>query len=406
MKRFLTFGALLLVIVLWAQALRQQTAVAPAAAESTLEYLGEGGTYTIGPGRSFIVKRTSPFRFRNEPGPTYAAAGNERVWASTLGAPQALVETWVDYGYVPAGCSVSYMAIDDDPDERINAFYVDGDMVHEMPQGMVTGGEFRTPRAGNLRLHAVDSIGAWVNTCEVAETPTPTGTAVPTQTVTATPTEEPTLTATPGTPTVSPTPQEGTATPTPELPSPTTTSLPPTPEVTITATATSTAVATATPITSATPTKGPRLPACLRINFEMSGDVARAGTYEVREVGGRLLYTWPAQEGWYDSGWVRGIDISFEDVYVEVYFVPDDGGPTIRMEIVNPAPGTQYGWLSRGVCHAIEVGWGPDHTPTPTPDAHDGFNDEFDLEALDRARYIWPDVQPTPSATPASSLTG
>ena len=86
--------------------------------------------------------------------------------------------------------------------------------------------------------------------------------------------------------------------------------------------------------------------------------------------------------------------------------MPEDG-PRIRMEMHNPAPGTNYGWMTRGKCHALEVGW-PDETitPTPTPDASDGFNDEFDLEKLDLQRFLWPEIQPTPTNTPASSLRG
>ena len=55
--------------------------------------------------------------------------------------------------------------------------------------------------------------------------------------------------------------------------------------------------------------------------------------------------------------------------------------------------------------HALEVGW-PDETPTPTPDAFDGFNDTFDHEQLELQDYIWPDIQPQPTGTPASSLRG
>jgi hypothetical protein len=37
------------------------------------------------------------------------------------------------------------------------------------------------------------------------------------------------------------------------------------------------------------------------------------------------------------------------------------------MEIVNPAPGTPYGWLTRGVCHALEVGWPEMETAAAIP---------------------------------------
>ncbi|MFN2135740.1 MAG: hypothetical protein ACK2UK_07295 [Candidatus Promineifilaceae bacterium] len=381
MGMLLVFLAVLLLSPLVAQASAALFQSGPA-----LEYLGEGGSYTIADGRHFIVKQTGPFRFINVPGPTYTATGDERVWAATLNAPSPLVRTWVSYGSVPKGCEISYMAIDDDPDDRINVFYIDDDPVHDMPQGFVTGGSFVSPSAGNLRLQAVDSIGIWLDKCEGESTITPT--TPPVDTITATPTATATTDVT-----VSPTattPVTVSPTATDQGPS---TAIAPTPEQ-----------ETATP--TATATKKPRLPACLRINFEVSGDLAKEGVFEVRETGGRLLYSWYAEEGWYDSGWIRDIDISFESVFIEVFYVPADG-PRVRMEIFNPAPGTSYGWLGRGMCHALEVGW-PDETitPTPTPDAQDGFNDEFDLEQLDLLRFIWPGIQPTATSTPASSLRG
>jgi hypothetical protein len=111
-----------------------------------------------------------------------------------------------------------------------------------------------------------------------------------------------------------------------------------------------------TPTVTATPIPLPRLNTCLRINFDIGGDVARRGTYVVREVGGHLLATWWADEGWTDSGWIRDIDITFPSVYVQVFFVKGDG-TEIEMVILNPAPGTTYGWLTRGQCHALEVAW-------------------------------------------------
>jgi hypothetical protein len=371
MKRYVSVLVAIAGIILLQIVPQQKTAAAPG-----VEFLGEGGSYTIEAGKQFIVKRLGPFVFANESGPTYTAAAGERVWASTAGAPNALRPgTWLDLGEVPENCAVSYLAIDDDPDDRINVFYVGGTAVHEMPQGMVTGGQFKTPKAGSLRLFAADSIGIWVDQCRVEEPP-PT----PTVEATATATAEITATAS-ATPQSTPIVPQLTATPTPTQEP---TRVTPTP----------------------TATKKPRLPACLRINFEVSGGEALAGTYEVREVGGRLLYSWYAQSGWRDSGWIRGIDISFENVYIEVFYVPADGS-TIKMDIHNPAPGTAYGWLSRGSCHALEVGWpDPTITPTATPDAFDGYNDEFDREALDLQGYIWPEIQPAPSSTPASSLRG
>ena len=371
MKRFISLLILVSGILFLMQFMPQPGSAAWLQSSPDLEYLGEGGSYTIPAGKQFIVKQRGPFVFVNKSGLSYTAAANERVWAGTTGAPPAVLPgTWLDYGNVPENCAISYTAIDDDADDRINTFYVGGTAVHEMSQGMVTSGQFETPKAGKLRLFAGDSIGVWLNKCKVEDvSPTP-----------------------PITPTLTPSPTPG-ASDTPAPPD----------IITITPTRPS---ATATATLAPTATKKPRLPACLRINFEVSGGEAREGVYEVREVGGRLLYSWYAQAGWRDSGWIYGIDISFENVYIEVFYVPQDGA-RVKMVIANPVHGTPYGWLSRGMCHALEVGWLDETiTPTSTPDAHDGYNDEFDRELLDLQRFIWPDIQPTPSSTPASSLRG
>lgn len=112
------------------------------------------------------------------------------------------------------------------------------------------------------------------------------------------------------------------------------------------------------PVSTTTP-EPPPIPgrACLRINFEISGDVAEAGTYEVVEVNGHSLTSWEAKAGWQDSGWIHDLDISYEAVYVNVLYHPADGSDPITMAIYNPAPGTEYGWVARGMCHALEVGW-------------------------------------------------
>lgn len=127
------------------------------------------------------------------------------------------------------------------------------------------------------------------------------------------------------------------------------------PDAPVAVTSTPTPVATAIPATS-TPAPDPQL-ACLRINFEVSGDFAEAGTYEVQEVNGRPLASWTAQTGWQDSGWMRNLEISFDAVHVQVLFHPADGSSDVTMAIYNPAPGTTYGWVARGMCHAVEVGW-------------------------------------------------
>lgn len=128
--------------------------------------------------------------------------------------------------------------------------------------------------------------------------------------------------------------------------------------VAVTSTPTAAPVPTDIPASTATP-EPPPVPdrACLRINFEVSGDVAEAGRYEVVEASGNSLASWQAQTGWQDSGWIYDLEISYEAVYVNVFYHPADGSDSIKMAIVNPAPGTEYGWVARGMCHAIEVGW-------------------------------------------------
>ncbi len=184
------------------------------AGSQEIKYLGEGvASYTIEPGKNFIVKRLNPLRFENESGPTYEAGPWERVWSTTGSAPAVLYEEWVDFGHIPAGCKISYQAIDDDEDGRINTFYI-GNQVHSMPQGMVTSGEFETEYSDTLLFHAKDSIGMWLNICEVEPTLTPTPTELP-------PTFTPTATDVP--PTFTPT-----ATDVPPTFTPTATNVPPT----------------------------------------------------------------------------------------------------------------------------------------------------------------------------------
>ncbi len=140
-------------------------------------------------------------------------------------------------------------------------------------------------------------------------------------------------------------------------------SLPEKPDVPLAVTSTPTPLATAvptgvptTPPGTPTPPPDPEL-ACLRINFEVSGDVAQTGTYEVWEVNGRPLASWVAQAGWQDSGWIRDIEISFEAVYVRVLYQAGGSAEPVEMAMENPAPGKTYGWVARGMCHALEVGW-------------------------------------------------
>jgi hypothetical protein len=96
---------------------------------------------------------------------------------------------------------------------------------------------------------------------------------------------------------------------------------------------------------------------CLRINFEVSGHFAKEGWYEVQESSGRVLTRWYANKGWQDSGWINELQISFQAVHVQVVYFPLDGSDSVTMQMYNPAPDVAFGWVSRGMCHALEVGW-------------------------------------------------
>lgn len=324
----------------------------------TLAFLGESGSFSVGEGYNFIVKARHPFRFVFMPGPTYTARDGERVW-SVLGevdAPRAEHRVTTTVGMVAKDCIIEFVAIDDDEDERINHFLLDGQPIYTMGQGMTTRGRFVVPHAGLLSYRVEDSLGVFLNVCD--QQATPTATVTPTATNTATPTIPPTATPT-ATVTLPPT----------ETPTGTITVTPSTNTPTATATMPATATATATPITptaepdittptaSPTPQRDPRLPACLRINFDVSGHEAKQGLYVVREVGGRQLATWEAANGWKDSGWFYDIDITFAAVYVEVFYYHGPGATPERLNVLNHAPETDDGWLARGMCHALEVGW-------------------------------------------------
>jgi hypothetical protein len=319
-----------------------------------VEFLGEGaGTYdtTLD---DFIVKVNNPFNFVFQPGPTYTTTQNERVY-SVRGANQAPPPVWeetVDLGPVTAGCVVSYVGIDDNPDDRINYFYVNDTLVEEVEQGWTFGGSFTVPEDGQLKFIANDSSGGWVTPCETTETPTFT----PTATNTPEPTDTPTPTST--------LPPDITLTPTSTLP----------PDVTITPTDTATpgptATATENPTLQPSPTpEKNRESSCVRINFEVSGDTAARGLYLVQEVGGKHLASWYALDGWQDSGWFKDIDISHENVYVKVLFYRGPDAAPVELLILNHAPDSPYGWMSWGMCHALEVGWAGEKPEGAVPDA-------------------------------------
>jgi hypothetical protein len=340
---------------------------APARAASLPEvvFLGEGpGTFTT-PLDNFVVKLV-PFDFDWQPGPTLEANAGQRVWGvrGTNEKPPKLWHEEVNLGTVKAGCISKYVGIDDDVDGRINFFTLDGEVVETVKEGMVFRGSFVIPRDGNLTFVADDSVAGWFAKCDEQVQPTPTATAAATET--ATPGPSPTATATlrPG------------ETVTPE-PSPT-------------------AVVTALPTLELTPTatRRPRDHACLRVNFDVGGDEARRGLYVVQEIGGRFLASWYAESGWKDSGWIKKIDITHENVYVQVLYYSGPGADPVEMKILNHAPDSPYGWLSWGICHALEVAW-PDDVEPPAAAAQTAAEP---VQADASAQQAPPPAEPTAAA--------
>lgn len=190
-------------------------------------------------------------------------------------------------------------------------------------------------------------------------TPSPSATFTPTPSVTPsrTPTHTPTATWT-ATPTSTPT-ATGTGTATP----------------TGTPTPTSTGTVTVTPILTPTATKetgkhtgGSSATACTRINLDLGRNgrtgATVPGRFEMVEVGtGRLLAQWEAQANWTCSPWFYNLHLSFAGgSWVEVFFYPEGETARVKLEVLNPAPGTDYGWLAPGMCHAIELQFPEDWT--------------------------------------------
>src|SRR5690606_8045742 len=154
-------------------------------------------TFNIDPDHTFVIKYRRN-DYKEEQGPTYEAKNGERVWDfSFVPANEAILYSEEQsFGPVEAGCIVQYVQIDDDVDDRINHFFVNGANIHTVNQGMVTYGDFIVPSDGELIFQANDSVGLAIRICWDKVTPTPTFTATPTETFTPTPTATATMTPT------------------------------------------------------------------------------------------------------------------------------------------------------------------------------------------------------------------
>jgi hypothetical protein len=96
----------------------------------------------------------------------------------------------------------------------------------------------------------------------------------------------------------------------------------------------------------------------VRINFELApGHSAKRGHYSVQLPGGAEVASWYALDGWVDSGWISDLEIKGDTVLVHVLYYPGPDTTPTALEILNPAPGTDMGWLGEGMAHALEVAW-------------------------------------------------
>jgi len=146
-----------------------------------VQYLGQGsGVYTLPAGfETFIIKRyiatlQPPFVFRTEPGvvengqTVYRSPANaprrERVWACA-GACDFVphLDGEVRLGHLVPGLTIGAVVIDDDDDQRLNSWIVDGDINNPYQtitdQQMVQYLTLDIPFAGDWGYYARDSIG-------------------------------------------------------------------------------------------------------------------------------------------------------------------------------------------------------------------------------------------------------
>lgn len=98
---------------------------------------------------------------------------------------------------------------------------------------------------------------------------------------------------------------------------------------------------------------------CTRFNLEVGRDKETGtpvdGIYIMQELSGHRVATWQAEKGWLDSGELRDLPITQNEVHVRVFFYPANGSGPIELEILNPAPNLPYGWISSKECHAVEL---------------------------------------------------
>lgn len=98
--------------------------------------------------------------------------------------------------------------------------------------------------------------------------------------------------------------------------------------------------------------------ACAQFSFHQGGRSAQAGVYALHDVTGGQIAVWSAPAGAMASGWIYDLPVTFASVHARVLFYPRYGGGTaVEMRILNHAPDTTAGWLTRGLCHSLELAY-------------------------------------------------
>jgi murein DD-endopeptidase MepM/ murein hydrolase activator NlpD len=96
--------------------------------------------------------------------------------------------------------------------------------------------------------------------------------------------------------------------------------------------------------------------ACVQFSFQQAAHGAKAGVYALHDVTGGQIAAWSAPTGAQDSGWIYHLPVAFASVHARVLFYPRyGGGAAVEMIILNHAPDTTAGWLTRGMCHSLEL---------------------------------------------------
>ena len=117
---------------------------------------------------------------------------------------------------------------------------------------------------------------------------------------------------------------------------------------------------------------------CTRFSLDQGANASTgasvAGRYEMREAfSGRLLATWTANASETNSGWLTDLpQVHLNGSWVEVQFYAQGSETAVLLGILNPAPGTAYGWVANDQCHAVELQFPEDWQATRLPEMGNG----------------------------------